>query len=121
MQEEWIPIVMFVAMAVAFLGWIYFRYRARMEAQLTFRAAIEKGTDLGPEFIRLLGEEQQPNRIRDLRRALIWLALAAGLVLIGFAVPEPEALSGLLAGAALPFTIGCAYLIMYAISSKQDS
>ncbi|MDH4072611.1 MAG: DUF6249 domain-containing protein [Gammaproteobacteria bacterium] len=121
MADEMIPIVMFVSMAVAFLGWIYFRYRARMEAQLTFRAAIEKGTDLGPEFLKLLGDEQQPNRVRDLRRALIWLAIAVGLVLIGFAVPEPEAMSGLLAGAALPFTIGCAYLIMFGIGAKRES
>ena len=121
MADEMIPIVMFVAMAIVFLGWIYFRYRTRLEAQLTFRAAIEKGTDLGPEFIRMLSEEQQPNPMRDLRRALVWLALATGLVLMGFAIPEPEALSGLMAGAALPFTIGCAYLVMYAISSKQGS
>lgn len=121
MAEELIPIVMFISMAIVFWGWIYFRYRSRMEAQLTFRTAIEKGTDLGPEFLKLLGEEQQPNRLRDLRRALIWLALAAGLVLMGFAIPDPEAMDGLLAGAALPFTIGCAYLIMYAIGSKQAS
>ena len=109
-EEVWIPIVMFVSMAVVFVFWFYFRYRSRMEMQQTLRMALEKGSELSPEFIRQLTE---PDKNRDLRRGLIFFALALGLVLIGFAVPEPDALRGLLAGAALPFTIGCAYIVMY--------
>jgi hypothetical protein len=120
MEDELIPIVMFISMAVVFVFWFYFRHRSRMEMQQTFRIALDKGTELSPEFIKQLGEPE-PSKDRDLRRGLIWLSLALGLVLIGFAVPEPEALRGLLAGAALPFSIGCAYMIMYRYGTKQGS
>lgn len=120
MNEEMIPIVMFIAMAVVFVFWFYFKHRGKMETQQTFRLALEKGSELSPEFIKHLGEPER-SKDQDLRRALIWLSLAVGLVLIGFAVPEPEALRGLLAGAALPFCIGCAYLIMYRNGTKKES
>ena len=120
MEEELIPIVMFISMAIVFVFWFYFKHRSRMETQQTFRMALDKGTELSPEFIRQLGEPE-PTKDRDLRRGLIWLSLAFGLVLIGFAVPEPEALRGLLAGAALPFSIGCAYMIMYRYGTRRGS
>jgi Na+/H+ antiporter NhaD/arsenite permease-like protein len=119
-EEALIPIVMFISVAVTFVFWFYFRYRSRMETQQTFRMALEKGSELSPDFIKQLGEPE-PDKNRDLRRSLIWLSLAVGLVLIGFAVPEPDALRGLLAGAALPFSIGCAYMIMYRYGTKQES
>jgi hypothetical protein len=56
-----------------------------------------------------------------MRRGIIWLSLAAGLVLIGFAVPDEDALRGLLAGASLPFCIGSAYMIMYRFGAKKES
>ena len=120
MEDELIPIVMFISMAVVFVFWFYFRHRSRMETQQTFRMALDKGTELSPEFIKHLGEPE-PSKDRDLRRGLIWLSLAVGLVLIGVAVPEPEAFRGTLAGAALPFSIGCAYMIMYRYGTKRES
>ena len=120
MNEEMIPIVMFISVAVVFVFWFYFRHRSRMETQQTFRMALDKGTELSPEFIKHLGEPE-PSKDRDMRRGLIWLSLAVGLVLIGVAVPEPDAFRGLLAGAALPFCIGCAYMIMYRYGTKQES
>ena len=120
MNEELIPIVMFISIAVVFVVWFYFRHRDRMETQRTFRLALDKGTELSPEFIKQLGEPE-PSNDRDLRRGMIWLALAVGLVLIGVAVPEPDAFRGLLAGAALPFAIGCAYMIMYRYGTKKES
>ena len=120
MREEMIPIVMFISMAVVMIVWLYLKHRSRVETQQTFRLALDKGNELSPEFIKQLGEPE-PDKDRDMRRGLIWLSLSAGLVLIGFAVPEPEALRGLLAGAALPFCIGCAYMIMYLYGTKKES
>ena len=120
MVEEFIPIVLFISTAVVFVFWFYFRHRSRMETQQTFRMALDKGTELSPDFIKHLGEPE-PSKDRDMRRGLIWLSLAVGLVLIGVAVPEPEAFRGLLAGAALPFCIGCAYMIMYRYGTKRES
>ena len=86
--------------------------------QSTFRAALDKGQELTPEIIDRLGHPKAPED-KDMRLGVIWLSLAAGLVLIGFAVPEPDALRGLLAGAALPFCIGLAYLILHKFTSRD--
>ena len=122
MVEELIPIVMFVSIAVVFVFWFYFRHRGRMEMQQTFRMALEKGTELTPELIKQMGEPEPP-KDKDLRRGLIWLAIAVGLALIAVFVGanEPDAFGGIMAGAALPFTIGCAYMIMYRFGTKKES
>ena len=120
MNEEWIPIAMFAAIALIFFLVLYFKHRNRAEMQQTVRLALEKGTELTPDIINRLGEPE-PSKNRDLRAGLIWTALAAGLVLCGFAVPDPSghALRGCLAGAAFPFAIGVAYLIMWRYGAKE--
>ena len=121
-EEVWIPITMFVSVAVVFICLFYFRHRAKLEMQQTFRMALEKGTELTPELIKQMGEPEPP-KDRDLRRGLIWLATGVGLIFIAFAVGmnDEEALGGILAGSALPFTIGCAYMIMYRFGAKKES
>jgi len=114
-----IPTVMFLSIAVVTIVYFYFKARTRADTQQTIRLALEKGTELSPEFIKRLGDKEPP-KDRDLRRGVIFLALAFGLVLIGFAVPEPEALRGLLAGASLPFSIGLAFLLMYWYGDKKE-
>mgnify|MGYP001812134225 CR=1 FL=1 len=114
---EWVPISMFLGLTVVISIFFWFRYRARSEMQQTFRMALEKGQELTPEVIDRLGHPK-PSRDKDLRLGVIWLALAGGLVLIGFAVPDEDALRGLLAGAALPFAIGIAYMILHRFTDR---
>ena len=115
---EWVPISMFLGLTVVTSIFFWFRYRARSEMQQTFRMALEKGQELTPEVIDRLGHPK-PSRDKDLRLGVIWLALAGGLVLIGFAVPDEDALRGLLAGAALPFAIGLAYMILHRFTDRD--
>ena len=115
---EWVPISMFLGLTVVISIFFWFRYRARSEMQQTFRMALEKGQELTPEVIDRLGHPK-PSRDKDLRLGVIWLALAGGLVLIGFAVPDEDALRGLLAGAALPFAIGLAYMILHRFTDRD--
>ncbi len=120
MVEELIPIAMFAAIALIFFLVLYFRHRTRADMQQTIRLALERGTELTPDMInRLAGPE--PSKNKDLRVGLIWLALAVGLALAAFAVPDPtgNALRGTLAGAAFPFAIGVAYMIMWRYGSKD--
>ena len=118
MNIEWVPITMFISMSVVLCVLFWLRYKARSDMQSTFRAALDKGQELTPEIIDRLGHPKAP-KDKDMRLGIIWLSLAAGLVLIGFAVPEPEALRGTLAGAALPFCIGVAYLILNKFTSRD--
>jgi len=115
MNEEWIPIAMFAAIALIFFLVLYFKHRGSAEMQQTIRLALERGTELTPEIINRLGAPAEPSRNKDLRAGLIWMGLALGLALCGLAVAtfSIEALYGCLAGASFPFAIGLAYLIMW--------
>lgn len=114
MAGEWVPITLFAGLTVIVALFFWFRYRARGDIQQTIRTALDKGQELSPEVIDRLGHPRPP-KDQDLRLALIWLALAIALALCGWAVPDPSgsALRGCLAGAAFPFCIGVAYLIMW--------
>jgi len=116
---EWVPISMFLGLTVVFCVLFWFRYRARREMQETFRIALDKGHELTPEIIDRLGHPKA-SKDKDLRLGVIWTAIAVGMVLIGFAVPDPtgDALRGILAGAALPFAIGIAYMILYRFTER---
>ena len=122
MIEELIPIALFASIAVIFFIVLHFKHRSRAEMQQTIRLALERRTELTPEIINRLGEPE-PNKNKDLRAGLILMALAFGLALCGFAVPDPSghALQGCLAGAAFPFAIGIAYLIMWRYGSKGEA
>ena len=119
-EEVFIVASVFGSFAVVFWLYFLFRYRSRAEIQQTIRLALEKGAELSPELLDRLGEPE-PSKSKDLRRALVWLALAVGLALCGFFVPDPSgnALRGCLAGAAFPFAIGIAFLVMWKYSDKQ--
>lgn len=120
MAGEWVPIIMFIGLTVVVSLFFWFRLRARGEMQQTIRAAIDKGQELSPEIIDRLGNPTPP-KDKDLRLALIWLALAAGLSLSGYFAPDSsgQAFSGALAGAAFPLCIGIAYLIMWRVTGDD--
>ena len=120
MAGEWVPIIMFMGLTVVIGLFFWFRYRGRSDMQQTIRTAIEKGQELSPEIIDRLGNPTPP-KDKDLRLALIWLALAAGLTLSGFFAPDMSgmAFKGSLAGAAFPFCIGVAYLIMWKFTGNE--
>lgn len=111
---------MFTGLTIVVSLFFWFRLRARGDMQQTIRAAIDKGQELSPEIIDRLGNPTPP-KDKDLRLALIWLALAAGLSLSGFFAPDPsgQAFHGSLAGAAFPFCIGVAYLIMWRFTDSS--
>jgi hypothetical protein len=111
---------MFTSIAVILVAWFLFRYRGRQEMQQTIRLALDKGHELTPEIIDRLGHPKA-SKDKDLRIGIIWLALATGLVLCGVAVPDPsgQALRGTLSGAAFPFALGVAYLIIWRFTSRD--
>ena len=114
MEDILIPIVFFATIATVFWLVVSFRHRSRADRQQTIRLALEKGAELTPELMKSLSEPEPPKN-KDLRSGLIWMALAIGLALCGLAVPDPSgyALRGCLSGAAFPFSIGVAYLVMW--------
>jgi len=109
---------MFVGLTIVFSLFVWFRYRSRSDMQQTVRMALDKGVELNPEVIDRLGHPRA-SKNRDLRLGTIWLSLAVALALIGVAVGEAEALRGTLAGAAFPFCIGIAYMILHRFAGED--
>ena len=120
MEGLFVPLGFFAALTVILAFFFLFRARNRREMQQTIRAAIEKGQELTPELVESLGKPETPSKDKDLRLALIWLAIAAGLTLFGLGMGrfEEEVFSAMLAISAFPFMIGVAYLIMWRFTER---
>jgi len=121
MEDILIPLAFFGTVAMIFWLFVSFRHRGRADRQQTIRLALEKGAELTPELMNSLSEPEPPKN-KDLRSGLVWMALAVGLALCGWAVPDPSgyALRGCLSGAAFPFSIGVAYLIMWRYGAQTE-
>jgi hypothetical protein len=121
LEDVLIPIVLFGTIALITWLVVSYRHRSRADKQQTIRLALEKGAELTPELMKSISEPEPPKN-KDLRSGLIWLSLGVGLALCGFAVPDPtgHALQGCLAGAAFPFSIGIAYIIMWRYGSLGE-
>jgi hypothetical protein len=94
--------------------YLYLRYRARQEVQRTVRYAMERGQEITPELLETLGGDIAGGQ-RDLRKGVIWLALAMALGILSWVVDEPE----LLGPAALPLMLGLAYLVLWRFSGRK--
>ncbi|MGH6957269.1 MAG: DUF6249 domain-containing protein [Caulobacteraceae bacterium] len=122
-------IVMIIAIVVGPV-WISAHYKARERAQLheTLRTAYERGLPPPPELIdRLAGDTPAPSlppgADRDLRRAVILIAVGAGVALLGlglgYGIGMADPLGGWITGGAIagsgaiPGLIGVAYLALW--------
>jgi len=117
----WIPIAAFTAITIIVTVRFWLRYRTRGDMQATIRSAIEKGQDLSPEIIDRLGNPLPP-KDKDLRLALVWLALAIALVIFGFMIPDDEEeVEQIFIGiAAFPFFMGLAFLAMWRLAESRS-
>ena len=102
---------------------LYYRFRSRSDMQQTVRLAMEKGTELGPEIMEKLSGPA-PDKNKDLRSAVIWMASAVGLAGlgagIGIGTEDSEVMMIFLGIGAFPLAIGIGYLIIWRFTREQD-
>lgn len=112
-------------------GPTYLKFRERRETQETVRRAIEKGQDLPPEVLEALTKDvkkNEPSRTRDIRRGVIWLAVGIGIAAFGLINDfnsihsgwEGNVGDGLLGIAAIPATIGLAFIVLSFFNKNKD-
>jgi hypothetical protein len=105
----------------------YFKFKDRQKMHETLRTAFEKGLPVPPEVIEALqsnvAERMTPTAERDLRRAIVLIAVGLGLCGLAYGLwyglmavdPLPAYITGgVISGAgAIPGLIGVAYLILW--------
>lgn len=113
------------------VGPTYLKSRERREMQETVRRAIDKGQALPPEVIEAMTNDvakNLPSRTRDIRRGIIWLAVGIGIA--AFSLINSMGWSndgwrnnvgdGLLGIAAIPVTIGLAFIVLSFFNKNKD-
>lgn len=135
-MEDFIPLVailsVFGSITAIIFGPTYLKFRERRETQETVRRAIDKGQDLPAEVLDALTRDvtkNLPSRTRDIRRGIIWLAVGVGIAAFGLINDmgwnnghdwHGEVGNGLLGVAAIPVTVGLAYLILSFFNKNKD-
>jgi hypothetical protein len=111
-HEVWVPLSMFIGLAVVLSLWVWFRYKAKRDLQVTIRTAIDKGQGLSPELIEnLVNPPVSPQR--DLRRGVISVLSAIAIALFAMFIGEEDAVGPLLGVSMFPLSIGAGYLLMH--------
>lgn len=110
--------------SVVAIVWIVQAYvsRNRRAVLETIRSAIDKGVELSPETIRALGMPRR-DRHGDLKWGVIWLAVAAAFMTLGWSISlaeaDHEALQVMLGVASFPGFVGIALIIFWAVTLRS--
>lgn len=126
-----IVLIIFSALTAIVFGPTYMKSREKREIQATVRHAIDKGQQLPPELIDAMTRDvasKLPSRTRDLRRGVIWLAVGIGIAAFSFLSNMGwdngddwhEIGNGLLGFAAIPTTVGLAFIVLSFFNSNKE-
>ena len=126
-----IVLIIFSAITAVVFGPTYLKSREKRDLQQTVRHAIDKGQELPPELIDAMTRDvasKLPSRTRDLRRGVIWLAVGVGLAAFGAITGGSFGNdwdgnhfdTGLMGIAAIPATIGLAFIVLSFFNKNKD-
>ena len=134
-MEDFIPIfaifAVFGTITAIIVGPTYLKSREKREMQSTVRHAIDKGQDRPPELIDAMTKDvasKLPSRTRDLRRGVIWMAVGIGIAAFSVLTDMGwdngndwhEIGSGMLGIAAIPFTVGLAFIVLSFFNPNKE-
>jgi hypothetical protein len=121
--EILIPLTLFAMIAAIVIVPRYLKSVERQKMADTLRVALEKGQPLPPEMINMLTVDTppRPSPQRDLRRGLVFVAIALGLVVMGLLIgqDEPDATYPMIGLAAIPGFIGLALIAVSRIGRDR--
>lgn len=115
MSGEMIPIVMFIVIGFAVLGYFYWNHKNRASIMKTVQKAIDKGSELTPELMTQLGAAGNP-RIRDMRRGIVFLSLGIAGLLCSLFFADAEVVNGIRAGSVFPLMLGVGFLLVWKLN-----
>lgn len=116
MDDQWIPIILFLSTAAAVIGYLHFNSQNKRAKQASLQAAIQRGDVLTPEMIAAIGSERSASAT-DFRRGALLIALAVGIAIFGqFVGPDKTELLGI---AMIPGMLGVGYLFVWRFGPKN--
>ncbi len=130
LAEALVPVFGCMMIASVVIGpiWIgsYFKSKERQRVHETLRLAYEKGQPVPPELIEAIQRDGRADvrttAERDLRRAIVLMGVALGLIGIGGATSYyggADTFWALVAGAAIPGFIGLGFLLLWFLKRKN--
>ena len=116
-----VPLAPFL-MVVAIVGFaMWSRVRRNAAINQTLQNAIQKGVELSPETIKALSCSRRNN----LRSGMILIAVALGMIALGFGInvaePDEQIIPILAGAAAIPGFIGIALLFIHFFMKSDES
>lgn len=115
MADEMVPIVLFIVIAGAVLGYFYWNHKSRASIMHTVQVAIERGAALTPELLTQLGAAVNP-RVKDMRRGIVFLALGVAGLLSSLFFTDADILTGIRAAAVFPLMLGIGFLLVWRLN-----
>ena len=127
-----IVLIVFSAITAVIFGPSYLKSREKRDIQQTVRHAIDKGQQLPADLIDAMTRDvasKLPSRTRDIRRGIIWLAVGIGLAAFGVINDmgwsgnddwHGNVGDGLLGIAAIPVTIGLAFIVLSFFNPNKE-
>jgi hypothetical protein len=117
MEDIFVPISMFGAIAAAVIAPFYFRSKDRAKLLDTVRVAYERGQPVAPELVEAMQARQKPVRPSaetDFRSGVIWLAVGLGVAFFGWMMgyQEDDAVYPLLGMSSIPVLVGLALITL---------
>lgn len=122
MEDVLIPLAPFIMVVAIVLTVFYFNSKNKRAILETVREASRNGQSLDAETIKALGMPQKKSEGGDLKAGLILIAIAAALLVLGFAIGSVEdetAMPIMAAVASFPGFIGVV-LVLFGLANAAN-
>lgn len=118
MAEVLVPMTVFGAIAAISIAAFYFSYRKRRIVYDAIKVAIEKTGTVDAALVEAIIRDKV-GPFADLRKGIILVATAAAFCVLGWTIPEEEALRPMLGVASFPGLIGLAYIAFHFFAPRE--
>lgn len=116
--EVFIPISLFVCIAVIIWTYINHLSTSKKEQQLTLQKLIDSGQALSPELITSIAKPKNQDNNQDFSRGILAIGLAVAVFIYGFfGLVSEEEFTWL---SAFPLSIGIAFLLIHKFKPKDQ-
>ncbi|MFC2952749.1 DUF6249 domain-containing protein [Marinicaulis aureus] len=117
-EDVLIPFVVFGSLAVIVVSAFYFSYKKRTVVYDAIKVAIEKTGTVDAALVEAIIRDNV-GPYADLRKGIILIAVAAAFILLGFSIPDEEAVGPMIGVASFPGLIGLAYVAFHFFAPRE--